>query len=885
MDSEVRLLFHELIDLSPAERGRILAEREVGAEVRAEVESLLGFHSADALTECVANAAAVLLQSCGTQQAAHCGQYRLIRLLGSGGMGAVFLAERMDGEIQQRVAIKLLHAGDHRPAWRDRFLTERQLLASLNHPSIVHVIDAGHTEDGRPYLVMEYIEGKPIDAACEQIDVRDRLALFLNVCDGVSHAHGRLIIHRDLKPSNILVDIRGQAKVLDFGIAKIVDDAGDATLTGERLLTPNYASPEQLSGESQTTASDVYSLGAVLYKLLTGQSPRELQANPALKPPNLAGDLGYIVRKAMRAEADERYASVEALANDIRAFLDSRPVEARSGSTWYRTRKFVRRYRIPVVAALLVVASLSAGLYAANRERVIAERRFALARRLANALVFDIHDKASTSGRIELREQISSTAVEYLDALSREAGRNYGLRRELAAGYLRLASAQYAGSQTAPRRSSGQTSLGTVNRGLALLAGMPAAELAPASTTQAGLHDRRCSILHQSAQDYAATSDCDMAAAQLPCSAARPQLCQTLVFALIHGIDVYISLRDWPACEMRLGQMRRAMGTRRVSGDEQFSDSNQLVAETDEARIADLKGEFPAAVEICRRARPVADRLGGRTQLSPSEMYALYTYYMFSLKFLRRTGQGTTAERIESGRKGLEFARRRAALDPSDIEAQFGVGDMLDMLAQEYERVDPAETARLIKEAIEPFVQHHDVVASNIAPKVSLFVTARFGIRFFLRRRQPDEAVMLARRASAAINPALFLKLDLPRSREAVQLQGLWWAASEASEQKASSAAGLWQEADCEAEAGLRTAGDDAMMQATAAFVFEGRSDSLSATGRDHEAASYRQRAQSLWRRLNATYPQNDFIAKRCAGVKVEHEKESGNAGASNHSN
>src|SRR5262249_21395871 len=156
----------------------------------------------------------------------------LIRPLGSGGMGAVYLAERMDGEIQQNVAIKLLHVGDDRPAWRDRFLMERQLLASLNHPSIVHLIDAGHTEDRRPYLVMEYIQGTPIDAACAQIEVRDRLAVFLRVCEGVSHAHARLIIHRDLKPSNILVDITGQPKVLDFGIAKLLDDAGDATGTG-----------------------------------------------------------------------------------------------------------------------------------------------------------------------------------------------------------------------------------------------------------------------------------------------------------------------------------------------------------------------------------------------------------------------------------------------------------------------------------------------------------------------------------------------------------------------------------------------------------------------------------------------------------------------------
>jgi hypothetical protein len=179
-------------------------------------------------------------------------------------------------------------------------------------------------------------------------------------------------------------------------------------------------------------------------------------------------------------------------------------------------------------------------------------------------------------------------------------------------------------------------------------------------------------------------------------------------------------------------------------------------------------------------------------------------------------------------------------------------------------------------------VQHSDVVAHNVASKVALFVSARFGIRFFLRTRQPGEALKLAHRASAAINPALFLKLDLPRSPEAIQLQALWWTATEASEENLSSAAGLWKEADCAAEAGLRAAGDDGMMQATAAFVFEGWAGSLCAAGHQQEAASYRQQAQSLWSRLNAAHPQNDFIAKRCAGVKIEHETEVGKANVSN---
>src|SRR5260370_1169676 len=273
MKHDVRVLFDELADLSPEDRERVLAERRIGPEIRQEIESLLSFDSPDlrSVTVCVAEAARHLLDSEHSRDLGTCGPYRLVRPLGSGGMGTVYLAERTDGEIQQRVAVKHLRADSDRLAFRNRFLKERQFLASLNHPSIVHVIDAGHTDDGRPSLVMEYVDGVPIDVYGAAIPWRDRLALFVRVCDGVAHAHRHLIIHRDLKPSNILVDSAGQPKLLDFGIAKLLDETRDATQTIERLLTPNYASSEQLSGTVQTTATDLYSLGAVLFKLLTGR--------------------------------------------------------------------------------------------------------------------------------------------------------------------------------------------------------------------------------------------------------------------------------------------------------------------------------------------------------------------------------------------------------------------------------------------------------------------------------------------------------------------------------------------------------------------------------------------------------------------------------------
>jgi tetratricopeptide (TPR) repeat protein len=466
MNQLVRQLFEELAILTPAERKKLFAERQIAQDVRAEVESLLRFDSVQGedLSACIADVAAEMLGTADGSGVGDWGPYRRVRLLGSGGMGTVYLAERDDGEIQQRVAIKLLVDGGTRPAWHERFLKERRLLASLNHPSIVHVIDAGHTAAGQPYLVMEYVEGIPIDTYAAQIELREQLRLFLRVCEGVSHAHRHLIIHRDLKPSNILVDSSGQPKLLDFGIAKLLDETGEPTQTVERMLTPNYASPEQFLGKNQTTATDVYSLGAVLYKLLTGRSPHETGASSAsalevivgarqIAPPTrwnpaLPTDIDYILRKALRTEPEERYASVEAFGNDIRALQEWRPIEARSGDVWYRTRRFLRRYWIPATAAVVTLAGLSIGLYLANHEKVVAQRRFLEVRQLANKL-FDIDAEVRRApGTAKARQLIVDTSLEYLRRLAADARGDPELALEIGNAYMRVARVQGVPMQT-----------------------------------------------------------------------------------------------------------------------------------------------------------------------------------------------------------------------------------------------------------------------------------------------------------------------------------------------------------------------------------------------------------------------------------------------------
>jgi serine/threonine protein kinase len=449
---DVEILVDQAAQLPPESRAAFLARECPDPLVRAEVASMVqSATEAEAFFDHAVQGVAFALRSRHEPVPGdHIGSYRIVSAIGLGGMGSVYLAERADGEIQQRVAIKLLRADGHRLGWRERFLKERQLLASLHHPSVVHVIDAGHTEDGRPFLVMEHVEGIPIDQYAAGIGVRERLKLFLRVCDGISHAHRHLIIHRGLKPSNILVDAAGQPKLLDFGIAKLVNETGDVTESVDQLLTPNYASPEQFRGEAQTTATDVYSLGAVLFKLLTGSAPRESAratprqdlGAPSRGNPDVPRDVDFVVAKALRPEPEHRYASVDEFANDVKAVLERRPVKARGGDGWYRIGRYLTRYWVPVAAALLVVASLSVGLLFANRERKVAQQRFADVRQLATKL-FDIDVQvAQLPGGSRTRQLIVDTALEYLRRVTVDVPVEPDLALELGTAYMRVARVQ-----------------------------------------------------------------------------------------------------------------------------------------------------------------------------------------------------------------------------------------------------------------------------------------------------------------------------------------------------------------------------------------------------------------------------------------------------------
>jgi non-specific serine/threonine protein kinase/serine/threonine-protein kinase len=381
-------------------------------------------------------------------------------------MGAVFKAERTDGELEQVVAIKIAERLWFDPHSSERFRRERQILAGLSHPNIARLLDGGTREDGVPYLVMEYVEGERLDLYCDsrRLTVAERLRVFLPLCHAVEFAHCNLVVHRDLKPSNVLVTGGGEPKLLDFGIAKALDSsevAGTQTL----VLTPDFASPEQARGEALTTATDVYGLGAVLYHLLTGHAPHATAGltpfeiaqaigepevtSPAVYRPELRGDLENILMKAIHRDPSRRYGSAAALAEDIERLLQCRPVRATPDSACYRARRFAVRNRVAVAAASLALAAVLAGGVTATYEARRAQKRFAQVRKLAGRFLFDFEESIRlVPGTLEARRMVAGTAREYLESLEADARSDLGLKRELADSHYRLSEVERAANES-----------------------------------------------------------------------------------------------------------------------------------------------------------------------------------------------------------------------------------------------------------------------------------------------------------------------------------------------------------------------------------------------------------------------------------------------------
>jgi serine/threonine protein kinase len=507
---KIKEIFNQAAEMTVGEREDFLEKACDSETLRREIEKMLVFadeeDGEDALEK---NAFELFTNGAHAKIPEKIGAYKILREIGRGGMGAVYEAVREADNFTQKAALKVIKRGMDTDAIVRRFRHEQKILATLEHPNIARFLDGGMTAEGLPFYAMEYVEGEFIDDYCRarNLSINDRLRLFRQVCSAVQYAHQNLVIHRDLKSKNILVTADGAPKLLDFGIAKALtpetsEEIGTATQFG--MMTPAYASPEQILGRRIGTTSDVYSLGVILYELLTGQKPYRITSNSQIEiekavlhgepvrpstalmrnagrgarnenpdngdsskpveavrqkenpqsairnPHLLKGDLDNIILKALRKEPAERYASVGQFSEDIRRYLEGLPIRARPHTFSYRATKFIKRNRIAVIAAAFVFLSLCVGItiaiwqaHRAEQQRILAEKRFADVRQLANSVVFKYHDAiADLEGSTAVREMLVKDALQYLDALAADAGQDNELKKELALAYLKLGDAQ-----------------------------------------------------------------------------------------------------------------------------------------------------------------------------------------------------------------------------------------------------------------------------------------------------------------------------------------------------------------------------------------------------------------------------------------------------------
>ncbi len=701
---EVEDLYGRVADLPEEERGRILAQVDV--TLRQQVEAILSGDGSGAtlLRRAIEDAAELLAKPA----ARHFGPYTVTGTIGHGGMGAVFKAIRDDQVYQKQVAIKVIHVGLESPEVLQRFRQERQILAALEHPNITRLLDGGETDEGLPYIVLEYLEGEPITTYCQsrKLSSEARLRLFLQVCGAVQYAHRNLIVHRDLKPANILVTRDGTPKLLDFGIARLLDTNAARTVTAFQALTPDYASPEQVRGLAISTSSDVYSLGVVLYELLTERQPYKLdtismaelnrvicERPPA--PPELGDELDDILLMALRKEPERRYGSVQCFADDIERYLDHRPVSARPDRLGYRTGKFVRRNRLGLAAAALVLLVLTGGIVASQRQARRAERRFGQVRELANVFLFDLDAQIrDVPGTTRARETLVRTALRYLDSLAGEAADDSTLQRELGIAYGKVAAVQ--GQPGNP--NLGQTAEALVSYRKALDHLRAAARLQPRDVLAEDIAD---TLLNLNGIELAMANT----------TGARTDLEEGLNTlrrggsSSVRRLQLTVSLNiKLSGIHNNLGQPDRAIATsdeairaaRELVGHNQAADSYKLLGDsyTESALAHQNSGDLRAALAQMRQAVSTlekAERLDpGRSSIQRS----LFSAYELTGNIAGNpTGMnlGDRKAAFEAYRHGLALSQTAASADSNNHDAQRQLAIACLNIADEFTLTDPPE--------------------------------------------------------------------------------------------------------------------------------------------------------------------------------------------------
>jgi eukaryotic-like serine/threonine-protein kinase len=730
-DERLQFLFDSALELDPVARMAFLV-RECGND-HALLEELQSLLASDAAAEQNPGWDSSAIETEGRQHAGrpdeHLGEtigpYQIVAVIGRGGMGKVYRAVRSDSEYRQSVALKLIHGGDDAEEIVNRFRLERQILADLDHPNIARLLDGGTTASGLPYLVMEYIDGEPLDAWCtkHQPSLAVRLRVFRAVCSAVHDAHRHMVIHRDLKPANILVTQDGTPKLLDFGISKLLESSAQepsATVTGFRMMTPRYASPEQVRGEVVTAASDIFSLGVVLYELLTGHSPyatpdgplhevtrsvcEEEPRKPGTISAQLRGDLDSIILMALRKDPKRRYSSVDQFAEDIRRYQEGYPIVARPDTRGYRVRKFVGRNKTSAMAAVLVVLALLGGIAATSWQAHLANRRFEEVRSLANSYLFEFHDAIKDlPGAMPARQLVVKRALEFLGRLSEDRGNDPQLAHELAAAYARISAIQGGGQMSLANLGDQAGAVASSLKAVAILERLAAAD---PQNLGIGLELAQIygdlSYLRRSLGDLAASVQNQRKAIALlerflAAAPENPKLRKALVVAYsilgdVLGNHNTPNLGD-PKASLVLYRKALAIQEKLAAGDPGNLDQQRLLGLcwTRLAQILESLGDKPGGRAAHRRALEVFERvLLADPSNTDYQWDAAAGNGNLTLSLLR---VNQLDEARITGARSLLLYGQLATADPKNANARLGLGDAYAIQGRIHEKANASGLA------------------------------------------------------------------------------------------------------------------------------------------------------------------------------------------------
>ena len=907
----------QAFDMQEEEREALVASlQEKDRELADALESLLGEHR-ELLQEKFLEQDQIPPQHFSTSSGQTLGAYTLVSPLGQGGMGSVWLARRNDGRFERQAAVKFLNLALMGRGGEERFKREGRILGQLTHPHIAELLDAGVSSSGQPYLVLEYVNGRPIDSYCDgrALDIDARVRLFLDVLAAVAHAHANLTVHRDIKPSNVLVTTDGRVKLLDFGIAKLLQDEsqpGNATLLTREMgaaLTPEYAAPEQVTAEPVTAATDVYSLGVLLYGLLTGQHPAGrgphstanlVKAIVETEPPRMSavvaredgedpyaadeaarrgaspqklrrrlrGDLDTIVAKALKKSSKERYPSVTAFSDDLARYLRHEPIRARPDTLAYRGSRFLRRYWIPVAAAVVVITSLAIGLYIANRERVIAQQRFGQLRELSNK-VFDLdEDIRSLPGSTEARQRLVSAALAYLDGLASAAHGDVELTREIAEGYWRVGGIQGVPTQlNLGEPEKAEASLKRANESMdAVLAARPHDRLALLHS--AGIAEERMILAQEDHRDADAVAYARKSAARLDAFLAlgdakeseRVEAAGEFGNIALAYLNLHMDAQAIP-CAQRAAELTRPIP------------SAQRIAAAALSMMASARryqGDLPAALENIQEAGKIAERA---TYSDPTQrMIDEYGILVREGMILGEDG-GVNLDRprdaVEPLQKALNISEEFAGKDSNDAVSRMHVAVSGKELGNILRQWDPAGALAIYDQALQRVGEVKDSLPARRDQAV-LLAESSYAL---LKLHRPEDA---RRRIQEAISilgetkdyPAAQIKLD----SDAFIVSSAR-ANDEAAEGDSKGALVLYQELLNKVMAANPDGSNDLRDAPRLSLLYRALFSLDRKTGATAQANEMQARQLDLWRHWLQKLPQNLFVRRELEAASSEPAK------------